>query len=66
MEINKKKITEDELVILDAATEDFLSEGASGILCPRCGKKLDFESRGASCRIFCEDVNCIELTSRGL
>ena len=36
------------------------------VLCPRCGKELEFTQRGSSCEVKCVTEGCIEVNIRGI
>ena len=36
------------------------------VLCPRCGKELEFTQRGSSCQVRCPSEDCIVVTIRGI
>ncbi|GBK65656.1 MAG: Imm3 family immunity protein [Paenibacillus macerans] len=66
MDTSKKKTTKAERHVLYKAVKDFCEKGNNDIVCPRCGKKLEFQGNLTSYRISCEDGECISLTARGL
>lgn len=36
------------------------------IICPRCGKELNYVERGTSCSVICPTENCLKDTIRGI
>lgn len=36
------------------------------VLCPRCGKDLQYREVGNSCEVKCQSDNCLKMTVRGL
>lgn len=56
------KYTEQDLCAVDLKSEYPNKE----VKCPRCGKPLQFNEKGASYRVWCPTENCIDIVSRGL
>ena len=61
-----EKLTTDEIIILDKATDDFFNFGYSSIKCPRCNNGFDFFKKNNSYQVKCKTCNCIKMTSRGI
>ncbi|MED4955924.1 Imm3 family immunity protein [Paenibacillus macerans] len=58
MDTSKKKTTKAEHHVLYKAVKDFCEKGNNDIVCPCCGKKLEFQGNLTSYRITCEDGEC--------
>ena len=56
------KWTEEEIKIVD---EKF-NNPTKKVLCPRCGKELEFTQRGSSCEVKCVTEGCIKASIRGI
>lgn len=61
-----KQITVTEYDVLNRAAADCLSKGSTELKCPRCGKKLVYETLGSLEIIRCEDKTCIKSIRRGI
>ena len=61
-----KKLTKDEVIVLDKVTNDFFDMGHSMLVCPRCGNGFDFSQIGTSYQTKCKTEGCIKITSRGI
>lgn len=51
-----------ELAALDAK----FAQPETRVICPRCGKELDYVERGGSCSVICPTENCLRDTIRGI
>lgn len=60
------QISVNEYDILNKAAAEYLKKGAVNLKCPRCGKKLVYESQGSIEIIRCEDETCIKSIRRGI
>ncbi len=60
------KTTIEEHKFLVSAEEDFLRQGQTLKRCPRCGKEIICEEKGASYTIRCKTQNCIRMDVRGV
>lgn len=61
-----KEITKNEYDVLSLAVSELLKNGNITLKCPRCGKRLIYESKGPLEIIRCEDVSCIKSIRRGI
>lgn len=66
MELSNKRLTLEELDIVDKASEELDRLGETSIVCPRCGTPLHQEINGPGTVIKCETNNCIRITYRGI
>lgn len=66
MGTNKQVTNENERNLLYRAVEDYIENGSTKIVCPRCGKQLNFQGSLTTYRIACEDRDCISLSARGI
>ena len=60
------KLTKNEIVVLDKATDDFFDTSYTELVCPRCGNKLSFSKKDSSFQIKCKSDDCIKMTTRGI
>ena len=60
------KLNNDEIAILDKATNDFFDFGYTSYVCPRCGNVFEFSQKGTSFQIKCQTNGCLKMTSRGI
>ncbi len=61
-----KEITKKEYDVLCLAVSELLKSGDTTIKCPRCGKRLIYESKGSLEIIRCENISCIKSIRRGI
>ena len=61
-----KRITPEEIKILDKATDDFFDVGHTDQVCPRCGNGYQFSNKDTSYQIKCKTKDCIQMTTRGI
>lgn len=61
-----KKVSKEELAIINMAAEDFEKYKQTHIRCPRCGGELEMIDFGSAYRIKCRKEGCITVTFRGI
>lgn len=61
-----KEISQKEYDVLNLAVAELLKSGSITLKCPRCGKKLIYETKGSLEVIHCEDISCIKSIRRGI
>lgn len=60
------ELTEIDYNAIDNATQEFFRDGHIKTKCPRCGNLLVGEGDQTAWRIFCEKLNCLSETFRGI
>ena len=68
IKLREENITIEEYELIENELFEQLKENVQElcIICPRCGKKLNYDERGNSYVVTCETPNCVKYGIRGL